>query len=182
MSLTQFPRAGVSKSGSTTNNHIAVWDGTDTSTIKDGGVNGGGTVTSVSVVSANGYSGTVATSTTTPAITIVPLGIAQNSKSADYTTVLADNCGEIYHPVGDNNARTFTIAANGSVAYPIGAAITFTNMAVADVSVILTTDTLFYVDTGTVTTITVPQFNTCTALKKTSTSWLVSGSSGCTAV
>ena len=35
-----------------------------------GGGGGSGTVTSVSVVSANGFAGTVATNTTTPAITL----------------------------------------------------------------------------------------------------------------
>ncbi len=41
-------------------------------TIKWSTAGGTGTVTSVSVATANGYSGTVATNTTTPAITIIP--------------------------------------------------------------------------------------------------------------
>jgi hypothetical protein len=45
--------------------------------------------------------------------------IPQNSQSADYTLVLADSGKHIFHPVGDNNARTFTIPANSSVAYPV---------------------------------------------------------------
>ena len=53
------------------------------------------------------------------------LNIPQNSQSGAYTLVLADAGKHIFHPVGDNNARTFTIPANSSVAYPIGTAITF---------------------------------------------------------
>ena len=67
--------------------------------------------------------------------------IPQNSQSAAYTLVLADAGKHIFHPVGDNNARTFTIPANSSVAYPIGTAITFINMAVANVTSAITTDT-----------------------------------------
>jgi len=75
MTFTTFPPPGdISGSGNTADGHLAVWDGLNSSTIKDGGVNTVGTVTSVSVVSANGFSGTVATATTTPAITIIPLG------------------------------------------------------------------------------------------------------------
>jgi hypothetical protein len=40
-----------------------------------------------------------------------------NSQSADYTLVLADSGKTIFHPAADNNARTFTIPANSSVAY-----------------------------------------------------------------
>ena len=55
--------------------------------------------------------------------------IPQNSQSANYTLVLADAGKHIFHPVSDNNARTFTIPAASSVAFPIGTAITFINMA-----------------------------------------------------
>jgi hypothetical protein len=51
-----------------------------------------------------------------------------NSQSADYTLVLADSGKTILHPVADDNARTFTIPANSSVAYPVGTVITFVNL------------------------------------------------------
>lgn len=108
------------------------------------------------------------------------LNIPQNSKSADYTTVLADAGKDIYHPVGDNNARTFTIDSNANVAYPLETVILFTNMAAADVTVAITDDTLVFVDTGTVSTITIPQYNYVAARKVTTTSWLVSGTAGIT--
>ena len=102
--------------------------------------------------------------------------IPQNSQSAAYTLVLADNGKHIFHPVGDNNARTFTIPANSSVAYPIGTAITFINMAAAAVTIAITTDTLTLSSAGTTGSRTLAQYGSATCIKITSTSWLISGS------
>jgi hypothetical protein len=102
--------------------------------------------------------------------------IPQNSQSADYTLVLADSGKHIFHPVGDNNARTFTIPANSSVAYPIGTALTFINMAVADVTIAITTDTLTLSDAGTTGSRTLATNGSATCIKITSTEWLISGS------
>jgi hypothetical protein len=66
-----------------------------------------------------------------------------NSQSADYTLVLADSGKTIFHPAADNNARTFTIPANSSVAYPVGTVLTFVNLAAADVTIAITTDTMY---------------------------------------
>jgi len=102
--------------------------------------------------------------------------IPQNSQSAAYTLVLADSGKHIFHPVGDNNARTFTIPANSSVAYPIGTAITFINMAVASVTIAITTDTLILSSAGTTGSRTLATNGSATCIKITSTSWLISGS------
>ena len=102
--------------------------------------------------------------------------IPQNSQSAAYTLVLADAGKHIFHPVGDNNARTFTIPANSSVAYPIGTAITFINMAVANVTIAITTDTLVLSAAGTTGSRTLATNGSATCIKITSTSWLISGS------
>jgi hypothetical protein len=102
--------------------------------------------------------------------------IPQNSQSAAYTLVLADAGKHIFHPVGDNNARTFTIPANSSVAYPIGTAITFINMAVASVTIAITTDTLILSPAGTTGSRTLATNGSATCIKITSTSWLISGS------
>jgi hypothetical protein len=102
--------------------------------------------------------------------------IPQNSQSANYTLVLADSGKHIFHPVGDNNARTFTIPANSSVAYPIGTAITFINMAVANVTIAITTDTLVLSPAGTTGSRTLATNGSATCIKITSTSWLISGS------
>ena len=102
--------------------------------------------------------------------------IPQNSQSAAYTLVLDDAGKHIFHPVGDNNARTFTIPANSSVAYPIGTAITFINMAVANVTIAITTDTLILSSAGTTGSRTLATNGSATCIKITSTSWLISGS------
>jgi hypothetical protein len=102
--------------------------------------------------------------------------VPQNSQSAAYTLVLADAGKHIFHPVGDNNARTFTIPANSSVAFPIGTAITFINMAVANVTIAITTDTLTLSSAGTTGSRTLATNGSATCIKITSTQWLISGS------
>jgi hypothetical protein len=102
--------------------------------------------------------------------------VPQNSQSAAYTLVLADAGKHIFHPVADNNARTFTIPANSSVAYPIGTAITFINMAVANVTIAITSDTLTLSPAGTTGSRTLATNGSATCIKITSTQWLISGS------
>ena len=102
--------------------------------------------------------------------------IPQNSQSAAYTLVLDDAGKHIFHPVGDNNARTFTIPANSSVAYPIGTTITFINMAVANVTIAITSDTLTLSSAGTTGSRTLATNGSATCIKITSTQWLISGS------
>lgn len=102
--------------------------------------------------------------------------IPQNSQSANYTLVLSDSGKHIFHPVGDNNARTFTIPANSSVAYPLGTALTFINMAVADVTIAITTDTLTLSPAGTSGSRTLATNGSATCVKITATEWLISGS------
>jgi hypothetical protein len=102
--------------------------------------------------------------------------IPQNSQSAAYTLVLADSGNHIFHPVGDNNARTFTIPANASVAYPLGTAITFINMAAANVTIAITSDTMNLSSAGTTGSRTLAQYGSATAVKITSTNWIISGS------
>ena len=186
----------------------------------------GGSVTSVSVVSANGFAGTVATPTSTPAITlttsitgvlkgngtaisaatagtdyIAPSGalgtpssgtlssctvdgtdavgfrnIPINSKSAAYTTVLADSGKVIFHPSTDANVRTFTIDSNANVAYPLGTAITFINMTSQVVTIAITSDTMYLSSAGTTGSRTLAQYGSATAIKMTSTTWIISGS------
>ena len=101
--------------------------------------------------------------------------IPVNSQSAAYTAVLADSGKCIFHPSTDANARTFTIPANDSVAYAIGTAISFVNMTSQVVSIAITTDTMYLAGTGTTGTRSLAQYGTATALKMTSTTWIISG-------
>jgi hypothetical protein len=106
--------------------------------------------------------------------------IPQTSFSAAYPIVAADSGKHLYHPVGDTNNRQVTIPANGSVAFPIGTAITIVNDSPNDVTVVITTDVLAYANVGTITTLTIPQYNQATILKVLSQRWLASGTAGCT--
>jgi len=103
------------------------------------------------------------------------INIPQNSQSAAYTLVASDAGKHIFHPSTDANARTFTIPANSSVAYPIGTAISFVNMTSQVVSIAITTDTMYLAGTGTTGTRSLAQYGTATALKMTSTTWIISG-------
>jgi hypothetical protein len=103
------------------------------------------------------------------------INIPQNSQSAAYTLVAADAGKHIFHPSTDANARTFTIPANGSVAYPIGTAISFVNMTSQVVSIAITTDTMYLAGTGTTGTRSLAQYGTATALKIESNKWIISG-------
>ena len=104
------------------------------------------------------------------------LGIPINSQSAAYTLVLSDAGKAILHPSTDANARTFTIPANSSVAYPIGTAISFINMTSQVVSIAITTDTMYLSSAGTTGSRSLAQYGTATAVKMTSTTWIISGS------
>jgi hypothetical protein len=190
---------------------------------------GTGTVTAVSVVSANGLAGT-SSGGATPALTLstsitgvlkgngtaisaatagtdyvtptgtetltnktisgadntltvdgtVPVGfrtVPQNSQSGAYTLVLADSGKHIFHPSADTTARTFTIPANSSVAYPIGTALTFINQNGAGVvTIAITTDTMRLSPAGTTGSRTLAANGSATCIKVTATEWLISGS------
>jgi hypothetical protein len=98
------------------------------------------------------------------------------SKSAAYTTVLADSGKVIFHPSTDANARTFTIDSNANVAYALGTVLTFINMTAAAVTVAITSDTMYLAGTGTTGSRTLAQYGMATAIKMTSTTWIISGS------
>jgi len=101
--------------------------------------------------------------------------IPVNSQSTAYTAVLADSGKCIFHPSTDANARTFTIPANASVAYPVGTAISFVNMTSQVVSIAITSDTMYLASAGTTGTRSLAQYGTATAMKIDSTTWIISG-------
>jgi hypothetical protein len=97
------------------------------------------------------------------------------SKSAAYTTVLADSGKVIFHPSTDANARTFTIDSNANVAYALGTALTFINMTSQVVTIAITSDTMYLAGTGTTGSRSLAQYGMATAIKMTSTTWIISG-------
>lgn len=101
--------------------------------------------------------------------------IPQNSQSAAYTTVMADSGKHIFHPASDTTARNFTIDSNANVAYPIGTAITFVNETLGGVITIkITSDTLLHSADGTTGDYTLAASKIATALKITTTKWIIS--------
>lgn len=103
-------------------------------------------------------------------------GIPQNSQSTAYTLVLADANKHLLHPSSDTTARIFTIPANASVAFPIGTAVTFVNQNAAGViTIAITTDTMRLAGAGTTGSRTLAANGVATALKITSTEWIISG-------
>jgi len=94
--------------------------------------------------------------------------------NAATTFALAD-AGKAF---GKDNATayTYTIPANGTVAFPIGTVITvFNNNATSNITVAITTDTLRLAGTTTTGSRTVAPFALCTLFKVSSTVWLASG-------
>lgn len=107
-------------------------------------------------------------------VTLGYLNVPQNAQTGSYTLVLADAGKHIYR--GSGSAATWTIPANSSVAYPIGTALTFINLSATSVSIAITTDTMYLSSAGTTGTRTLAQYGSATAVKITSTSWIISGS------
>lgn len=102
--------------------------------------------------------------------------IPQNSKSTSYTAVLDDAGRHLLHPSADTTARTFTIPANSSVAYPIGTALTFVNQnGAGDITIAITTDTMRFSPSGATGSRTLAANGIATAIKITSTEWIISG-------
>ena len=99
------------------------------------------------------------------------LGITQNAQAAGYTCVLSDAGKQIYA----TSAGTFTIPANASVAYPIGTVLTFINMQSSSCTLAITTDTLYWLPTGSTGSRTLAQYGLATATKISSTSWVLTG-------
>ena len=104
------------------------------------------------------------------------IGLPQNSRSANYTLVLGDNGKHIFHPSADTTARTWTIPANASVAFPIGSAVTFVNQnSGGDITIAITTDTLRLAGDGSTGSKTLTANGVATAVKVTATEWIISG-------
>jgi hypothetical protein len=97
-----------------------------------------------------------------------------NSQDEAYETVLADSGKTILHPVADDNARTFTIPANSSVAYPVGTVISFVNLQ-NTVTIAITTDTMYLANDGDTGDRTLAEYGTASAMKVASTTWIISG-------
>ena len=100
----------------------------------------------------------------------------QNSKSANYTLTLADANTMLYHPSTDVTARTFTIPANASVAYPIGTTLVFINDDSAGaITIAITSDTMRLAGSGATGSRTLAANGVATAIKLTAGTWIING-------
>lgn len=95
-----------------------------------------------------------------------------NSNGGNYTTVLQDR-GKMIVMV--SSGATLTIAANASVAYPLGTVLVIANNS-AGSQTISSSDTLVLAGTGTSGSRTLASNGVATALKVGTTTWFVSGS------
>ncbi len=102
------------------------------------------------------------------------LAMTPRSSSADTTSLLTDANLSILHPVADNSPRTFTIDSNTNVPYPVGTTLTFINM-VNTLTIAITTDTMTLSNAGTTGNRSLSANGIATAIKLTSTTWLISG-------
>ena len=101
-------------------------------------------------------------------------GAPVNRQDSSYTLVLADSGKTILK--GTNTAsQTYTIPANGSVAYPVGTILTFANLGNVAMSIAITTDPMYLSPGGSTGTRTLAGFGMATAVKVTSTNWMISG-------
>jgi hypothetical protein len=100
------------------------------------------------------------------------LEVPPNSQTVGYTAVLADS-GK--HILMDGSSLTATIPANGSVAYPVGTVLTIININASALSIAITSDTMTLAGGTSTGTRTLSQNGLATAIKITSTSWIITG-------
>ncbi len=116
--------------------------------------------------------GPVDGTTTTAAAGIGFMGLPQNSTTTgSYTIVAADAGKHIYASA----TRTVTINSNTNLALPIGTTLTFIAGSGATMTIAITSDTMYLAGTGTTGSRTLAPFGMATAVKITSTSWIISG-------
>lgn len=123
------------------------------------------------------FAGTDGTTMTFPgaSASVGYINIPVNPQTSSYTTVLSDAGKTILHPVSDNNTRTFTINSNVNVAYIVGTAISFVNDAASSLTITVSSDSLVLAGTGSTGARTLAQYGMATALKKTTSSWIIAG-------
>jgi hypothetical protein len=102
-------------------------------------------------------------------------GAPTTDKNSDYTFVLADAGMSFRH--NEVSARTWTIPANASVAYPVGTTIVLINgVGSGNITLAITSDTLRRGDgTSGSGSRTIAANSICTIIKTASTEWYISG-------
>jgi hypothetical protein len=96
----------------------------------------------------------------------------QNSQSGAYTLVAGDAGKHIYYTV---TGQTVTIPNNSSVAFQIGTTVTFITAPSVSLTINVATDTLRLANTTNTGARTLAANGVATAIKVTSTAWIISG-------
>lgn len=100
------------------------------------------------------------------------MGIPQNVTTTGPATIAAADAGKHIYSTA---TRTLTIDSDANLALPVGTTITFIAAAGATVTIAITADTLIYAGPGTTGSRTLAPHGMATAVKITSTSWIISG-------
>ena len=132
----------------------------------------GGTSSSLGNVTLN--NATAGNAVSDSANVVGYIGLPQNSQNGNYNVVLGDAGKHIYHPTGQA-AATYTFPANSNVAFTVGSAVTIINGSANNVTISLTTDTLYLSSNGATGSRTLTQWGVATAVKIASTTWVLSG-------
>jgi hypothetical protein len=143
------------------------------------------TVSSGSITANGTFNGTVANATISnttvsnasvnSANVVGYMGIPQNSQNGNYNVVLGDAGKHIYHPTGQA-AATYTFPANSNVSFTVGSAVTIINGSANNVTISLTSDTLYLSSNGATGSRTLAQWGVATAVKIENAAWVISGS------
>lgn len=141
-----------------------------------GGVGIGGALYTGGLLNVTGTATVSGQITQNAGLNVGYLEIPQNTQAGNYTAVLADSGKHIFHDSGAGAGDTYTIPANGSVAYPVGTTLTFVNRDTNTVSIAITTDTMYLAGSTTTGTRTLAENGVATAIKVASTVWIISGS------
>jgi autotransporter-associated beta strand protein len=100
------------------------------------------------------------------------MGIPQNATTTGSATIAAADNGKHIHCTA---TRTLTIDSNANLALPIGFTFSVTAATGATVTIAITTDTMYLSPAGTTGSRTLAAFGIATAIKITSTTWMISG-------
>ena len=97
-------------------------------------------------------------------------GLPLNNQSDNYTLVLSDAGGAVRQSVA---SKTFTIPSNASVPYPLGTTIVIINGSSGNLSLAITSDSLYWLDNASAAsgTRTIGKYSVATIIKITSTVW-----------
>jgi hypothetical protein len=172
--------AGTSTGNATVNIATGVTTGGKTVNIGTGGTSGsvgvniGSASGSSSLVTINGTITGAPTAATaaTAAGNLGYVGMPQNSQSGAYTVAVGDAGKHIYYTV---TGQTVTIPANSAVSFQVGTTITFITAPSVSLSIAITSDTMRLANTATTGTRTLAANGIATAIKTTTTSWVISG-------